>query len=72
MLNYMEGIGLVLGTFGGLILVIPEQFERYCFCWCINLKAKGQRRRKTSGSKKAIDIEELLTQSQKDRMNNTA
>ena len=35
MLSKMESIGLVLGIYGALILVIPEIFEKYCFCFCI-------------------------------------
>lgn len=34
MLNLMEFIGLILGTYGGLVMVIPEVFEKYCFCCC--------------------------------------
>ena len=38
MISLMECIGLVLGVYGALILVIPELFEKYCFCWCIKNK----------------------------------
>lgn len=34
-LSSMESIGLVLGIYGALILVIPDVFERFCFCFCI-------------------------------------
>jgi drug/metabolite transporter (DMT)-like permease len=35
MLSTIELLGLIFGTFGGLILVIPEWFEKYFFCCCI-------------------------------------
>ena len=59
MLSFMELIGLLLGIYGGLILVIPEVFEKYCFCLCI-------RRRKTvepikRNSDIAVNIEDLTS-----------
>ena len=39
MLNAMEFAGLILGTYGGLVLVIPEFFEKFCFCCCVKKKS---------------------------------
>ena len=30
-----EFTSLVFGAYGALIMVIPDIFEKFCFCWCI-------------------------------------
>ena len=37
-LSQMETIGLLLGIYGALVLVIPHVFEKYCFCFCVKKK----------------------------------
>ena len=37
-LSKMETIGLSLGLYGALVLVIPQVFEKYCFCLCVKKK----------------------------------
>lgn len=40
MITYMEGLGLLSGMYGALVLVIPEFFSKYCFCCCLNKSGK--------------------------------
>ena len=34
MFSEFELVGLLCGVYGGLILVVPNLFEKYCFCCC--------------------------------------
>ena len=38
MLTNAEIIASCLGTYGAIIMVVPEFFENYCFCCCMNKK----------------------------------
>jgi drug/metabolite transporter (DMT)-like permease len=42
MLFWMEIIGLILGIYGSLILVIPEHIEKYCCCCIFKKRGKTQ------------------------------
>ena len=59
MLSSMELIGLLLGTYGGLVLVIPEVFEKYCFCLCIRRKKSVDPIKRNSDI--AVNIEDLMS-----------
>lgn len=42
MFSLFELIGLLFGMYGGLILVVPNLFEKYCFCCCRCRKKTSQ------------------------------
>ena len=42
-LSKYELTGLLFGVYGGFILVVPEFYEKYCFCCCIKRKKKSER-----------------------------
>ena len=41
MLTHIEIIASLFGTYGAFIMVIPDIFEKYCFCFCKSKKVNN-------------------------------
>ena len=68
MLSVFELTGLIFGTFGGMILVVPELFEKYLFCCCFK-KAQPSQAKTEKAKDEAVNIEDLVSLTSSARVN---